>query len=62
MIETYFSRISMIDRLRSGPLGLDLGDLATALQQQEYARDSIRGYLATRPIISDHLRGLTHTC
>ena len=45
MIETYFSRTSTITRLRGGPLGSDLDDLATALQQQGYAWDSIRGYL-----------------
>jgi integrase/recombinase XerD len=45
MIETYFSRTSTITRLRGGPLGADLDDLATALQQQGYAWDSIRGYL-----------------
>lgn len=45
MIETYFSRTSTINRLRGGPLGADLDDLAAALQQQGYARESIRGYL-----------------
>lgn len=45
MIESYFSRTSTIDRLRSGPLGADLDDLAHALQQQGYAWDSIRHYL-----------------
>ena len=45
MIETYFSRTSTINRLRGGPLGPDLDDLATALQQQGYAWDSIRHYL-----------------
>jgi site-specific recombinase XerD len=45
MIETYFFRTPTINRLRGGPLGSDLDDLATALQQQGYAWDSIRGYL-----------------
>lgn len=45
MIETYFSRTSTINRLRGGPLGPDLDDLVTALQQQGYAWDSIRHYL-----------------
>jgi hypothetical protein len=45
MIETYFSRPSTIHRLRSGPLGSDLDDLANTLQQQGYAWDSIRHYL-----------------
>jgi hypothetical protein len=45
MIEAYFFRTSTINRLRSGPLGADLDELATALQQQGYAWDSIRGYL-----------------
>jgi hypothetical protein len=45
MIEMYLARTSTIDRLCSGPIGSDLDDLATALQQQGYARDSIRNYL-----------------
>lgn len=45
MIETYFSWPSTLARLRGGPLGDDVDDLATARQQQGYARDSIRGYL-----------------
>ncbi len=45
MITTYFSRPSTLNRLRSGPLGDDLDELATALQQQGYAYDSIRGYV-----------------
>jgi site-specific recombinase XerD len=45
VIETYFCRASTINRLRSGPLGSDLDDLAITLQQQGYAWDSIRGYL-----------------
>ena len=45
MIETYFFRTPTIERLRGGPLGADLDDLAIALQQQGYAWDSIRGYL-----------------
>ena len=45
MIEAYFFRTSTITRLRSGPLGSDLDDLATTLQQQGYTWDSIRHYL-----------------
>ena len=45
MIETYFSRPATIDWLRRGPLGADLDDLATALQHEGCARDSIRHYL-----------------
>jgi hypothetical protein len=45
MIEAYFFRPSTLNRLRGGPLGSDLDDLATALQQQGYAWDSIRHYL-----------------
>jgi hypothetical protein len=45
MIETYFSRPATIDWLRRGPLGADLDDLATALQHEGYARNSIRHYL-----------------
>jgi hypothetical protein len=46
MIETYFSRPLTIARFRAGPLGADLDDLVTTLQQQGYAWDSIRHYLA----------------
>ena len=45
MITTYFSRSSTLNRLRSGPLGDDLDDLAATLQQQGYAYDSIRVYV-----------------
>ena len=45
MLENYFSRPSTLNRLRSGPSGSDVEDLATALQQQGYAWDSIRNYL-----------------
>jgi site-specific recombinase XerD len=45
MIEAYFFRTPTINRLRSGPLGSDLDDLTTALQQQGYAWDSIRHYV-----------------
>jgi integrase/recombinase XerD len=45
MIDTYFSRTSTLDHLRSGPLGADLDALASDLQRQGYARDSIRHYL-----------------
>jgi hypothetical protein len=42
MIEHCYSRTSVITRLRRGLLGPYLDDLATALHQQGYARDSIR--------------------
>jgi hypothetical protein len=45
MIEAYFFRTPTINRLRGGPLGSDLDDLANTLQQQGYAWDSIRHYL-----------------
>ncbi len=45
MIETYFSRTSTINRLRSGPLDSDLDDLTTTLHQQGYAQDSIQRYV-----------------
>ena len=45
MIEHYFSRTSVLTRLRHGLLGPYLDELATALHQQGYARDSIRHYL-----------------
>src|SRR5262245_40301324 len=45
MIEPYFSRSSTIIRLRCGPLGSDLDELATTLHQQGYTWESIRSYL-----------------
>jgi hypothetical protein len=45
MIETYFSRTPTINRLRGGPLGSDLDELATILHQQRYSQDSIRRYV-----------------
>ena len=42
MIEHYFSRTSVLTRLRYGLLGPYLDELVTTLQQQGYARDSIR--------------------
>ena len=45
MIEHYFSRTSVLTRLRHGLLGPYLDELATTLQQQGYTRDSIRHYL-----------------
>ena len=45
MLENYVSRPSTLNRLRSGPIGSGVDDLATALQQQGYAWDSIRNYL-----------------
>jgi site-specific recombinase XerD len=45
MIETYFSRTPTINRLRGGPLGSDLDELATMLHQQRYSPDSIRRYV-----------------
>jgi hypothetical protein len=42
MIEHYFSRTSVITRLRCGLLGSARDDLATALHQQGSARESIR--------------------
>ena len=42
MLEHYFARPSTLHRLRSGPIGSDVDDLATTLQQQGYAWDSIR--------------------
>ena len=45
MIEHYFSRTSVLTRLRHGLWGPYLDELATVLHQQGYARDSIRHYL-----------------
>jgi hypothetical protein len=41
MREHYFARPSTRNRLRSGPSGSDVDELATALQQHGYAWDSI---------------------
>jgi site-specific recombinase XerD len=45
MIEMYFSRASKIDYLQGSPIGDDLENLVTVLEQQGYARRSIRRYL-----------------
>lgn len=45
MVENYFSRTHVIERLRRGQLGPYLDDLATALHQQGYTRKTIRRYL-----------------
>ena len=47
MLEHFFVRPSVISRLRGGPLGHYLDDLATILHQHRCAPDSIRGYLRT---------------
>lgn len=47
MLEHFFVRPSGIARLRCGPLGTYLDDLATTLHQHRYAPDSIRGYIRT---------------
>ena len=47
MLEHIFVRPSVIARLRGGPLGPYLDDLATSLHQQGYAPSSIQRYLRT---------------
>jgi hypothetical protein len=41
-METYFAQASMLDRLRSGPIGPYLPGFVTALEQRCYSRDTIR--------------------
>jgi integrase len=45
MINTVFSRTSLLAELESGPLGPYLPDLVSALQQQRYATHTIQKYL-----------------
>jgi hypothetical protein len=47
MLEHFFVRPSVMTRLRGGPLGPYLDDLATILHQHRYTPDSLRGYLRT---------------
>src|SRR5215510_421100 len=45
MLTDIFSRTSVLTKLEAGPFGPYLPDLATALQQQRYATDTIQQYL-----------------
>ena len=45
MLEHVFLRTGVIARLRGGPLGPYLDDLATSFHQQGYAPSSIQRYL-----------------
>jgi integrase/recombinase XerD len=47
MLEHFFVQPHVITRLRHGPLGPYLDDLATLLHHQGYARSSIQSYLRT---------------
>ena len=47
MLEHFFVRSHVIARLRRGPLGPYLDDLATMLHRQGYAPSSIQSYLRT---------------
>jgi site-specific recombinase XerD len=47
MLEHFFVRTHVIARLRHGPLGLYLDDLATLLHHQGYAPSSIQSYVRT---------------
>src|SRR6266699_301200 len=50
MIEAYFFRTPTLNRLRGGPLGSDLDDLATSLRQQGYAVADVNQTLIKRYI------------
>src|SRR5262249_61467333 len=45
MLTDIFSRTSVLTKLEAGPFGPYLPDLATALQQEGYATDTIQQYL-----------------
>jgi hypothetical protein len=47
MIEHFFAHTSVVVRLKSGPLGSSLDDLATNLHQQGYAPSTIQRCLRT---------------
>jgi site-specific recombinase XerD len=57
MLEHTFARTRVIDRLRHGPLGAQLDDLATSLSQEGYAPSSIQLYLRTAEHFSRWLQG-----
>ncbi len=45
MLENYVTQPHTLNRLRSGPVSADLDDLATTLQRQGYATESIQRYI-----------------
>jgi hypothetical protein len=57
MLEHTFVRTSVIARLRHGPLGPYLDDLATTLHHQGYAPSSIQLYLRTAEQFTQWLQG-----
>ena len=63
MIEAYFFRTPTLNRLRGGPLGADLGDLATSLRQQEWVgsgRVTLR-HVSPIPPLDPYVRLSPHT-
>jgi site-specific recombinase XerD len=59
MMETYFAQASVLDRLRSGPIGPYLPGFVTALEQRCYSRDTIRRCLRGADALSRWLDGQT---
>jgi integrase/recombinase XerD len=57
MLEHTFVRTSVITRLRGGPLGPYLDDLATALHHEGYAQSSIQRYLRAAEQFTQWLQG-----
>jgi hypothetical protein len=56
-METYFAQASVVDRLRSGPIGPYLPGFVTALEQRCYSRDTIRRCLRGADALSRWLEG-----
>jgi len=57
MLEHPFARTRVINRLRRGPLGPHLDDLATSLHREGYAPSSIQLYLRTTEHFTLWLQG-----
>ena len=57
MLEHLFVRTHVVARLRRGPLGPYLDDLATLLHQHGYARSSLQSYLRTGETFGRWLQG-----
>ena len=61
MLEHLFVRTHVVTRLRCGPMGPYLDNLATHLHQQGYAPSSIQSYLRTSDTFGRWLHGQGYT-
>ena len=61
MLESLFVRTHVVTRLRCGPMGPYLDNLATRLHQQGYAPSSIQSYLRTSDTFGRWLHGQGYT-